>query len=131
MITIRIQTEQSVPCITPEGRLDTINSSAFDEAVRPFADNELYLVIDFSQCNYLSSTGIRILLGTFKKLKAKGGSLFISGISSEVFNVLEMAGLQSVFCFSENIEAAREEINRLKQKGCTGSEWETDRKSVV
>jgi len=33
--------------------------------------------------------------------------------------------LHSVFCFSENVEVAREKINRLRQKGCIGSEWET------
>jgi len=123
MITINIKTDQSIPCIVPEGRLDTVNSSEFDQAVMPLAEKELYLIIDFAKCNYMSSTGIRVLLGVEKKLKAKGGVLFISGISAEVFQVLEMAGLHQIFHFSDNCQSARDKIIGLKQKCLNCQEW--------
>lgn len=124
MIAITLQTEQSIPCIVPEGRLDTVNSSEFDQAVQPLAEKEIYLIIDFSKCNYMSSTGIRVLLSVEKKLKAKGGAFFISGISAEVFQVLEMAGLNHIFRFFDNCQSARDEITRLKQNSCNCKEWE-------
>ena len=124
MIEITIQKELSVSCISLEGRLDTLNSPMFDEAMRPLADAEKFLIVDLSQCIYLSSTGIRILLGTFKKLKAKGGLLFLSGLRPEIFSVLEMAGLHSVFCFSDTVQAACEEIQRTQQNECNCFEWE-------
>lgn len=125
MITINIQTEGSIPCIKPEGRLDTINSSQFSMAIQPLAESELYLVIDLSLCNYLSSTGIRILLATYKKLKAKNGILFISGIAPEVFQVLEMAGLHQFFQYSDNLQTAVSEINILKNGKTKTETWDT------
>jgi anti-anti-sigma factor len=123
MFAITTQTEQSITCIAPEGRLDTVNSSQFDAAVKSLVEKELYLIIDFSKCNYLSSTGIRVLLTAVKKLKVKGGALVISGISPEIFQVLEMAGLHQIFRFSGNCNEAVEEVNRLKQKEGKTSEW--------
>lgn len=125
MITINIQTEGSIQCIKPEGRLDTINSSQFGSAIQPLAESDLYLIIDLSLCNYLSSTGIRILLATYKKLKAKNGILFISGITPEVFQVLEMAGLHQIFQYSEDIQSAVSEIDLLKQGKSNRKTWDT------
>jgi anti-sigma B factor antagonist len=123
MFAITTQTEQSITCIAPEGRLDTVNSSQFDAAVKSLVEKELYLIIDFSKCNYLSSTGIRLLLTAVKKLKVKGGTLLISGISPEIFQVLEMAGLHQIFRFAGSCHEAVEEVNRMKNKGSESSEW--------
>jgi len=86
-------------------------------------EKENYLIIDLSQCNYLSSAGIRILLLSQKKLLARGGSLFLSGLLPEVFQVIEMAGLHQIFRRFENPEAARSEIERIKLKARGSREW--------
>lgn len=124
MITISIQSELSITCITPEGRLDTVNSSDFELAVKPLAETEVYLIMDFSKCNYMSSTGIRVLLNMEKKLKTKGGALYLSAISPEVFQVLEMAGLNQIFHFSVTCQSARNEIVKLLQKSDVCQDWE-------
>lgn len=123
MITISIQSEQSITCIFPEGRLDTVSSSEFEQAVHSFAETEVYLIMDFSKCNYMSSTGIRVLLNMEKKLKTRGGALYISAISPEVFQVLEMAGLNQIFHFSDTCQSARNEIIKLLQKSEVCQEW--------
>jgi len=53
-------------------------------------EKEEYLVIDFTDCNYLSSTGIRSLLAAEKKPDKKGGALVPAGLSAEVFQILEI-----------------------------------------
>ena len=123
MFTTTTYTDQSVACVMPDGRLDTVNSSEFDRTVLSIVQNELYLIVDFSQCNYMSSTGLRVLLSTEKRLKAKGGALYISSVPPEVFQVFEMAGLNKVFHFSSNRQIAVDEINRLKQTACNCKEW--------
>jgi anti-anti-sigma factor len=126
MFTTITYTEQSVPCVVPEGRLDTVNSSEFDRELSSIVQNELYVIVDFLHCNYMSSTGLRVLLSTEKKLKANGGALYISSVLPEVFQVFEMAGLHKVFHFSNNRQIASEEIIRLKQTVCDCKEWEAD-----
>lgn len=123
MFETTLHTEQSVTCIAPEGRLDTVNCTQFELAVKPHAEKESYLIFDMSKCNYLSSSGIRVILSAAKKLKSKGGALYIAGITPEVYQVLEMAGLHRIFLFSANCNAAAEEITRVKQKESNSSEW--------
>jgi len=118
MFEITFNTERSVPCIAPQGRIDTVNSTTFEQAVLPFTQKESFLIFDLSKCSYLSSTGIRVLLSTAKKLKAKGGELYIASIIPEVYQVLEMAGLHQIFCFSDSFQAAAETIDLIKNKAC-------------
>jgi anti-anti-sigma factor len=96
----------SVHCIRPVGRLDTVQTVLFEEAVRDVTTRKRFLVIDFSKCSYLSSSGIRVLLRTSKELGSQGGKLAVCGFSDELFRVFQIAGLESVFnLFGEVSEA--------------------------
>jgi anti-anti-sigma factor len=130
MFEITLHSEQSIPCLIPVGRIDTVNSTVFDKAVQQQTDKGQHLIIDLSRCNYLSSTGIRVLLSAFKRLKAKGGLLIIAGIMPEVFQVFEMAGLHQLFCFAENNTAAASEIYKTKHKESESSNLMFDGQKV-
>ncbi|MBP7507506.1 MAG: anti-sigma factor antagonist [Prolixibacteraceae bacterium] len=110
MFSISSQNYDSILCVIPEGRLDTINSAVFMEKMQGLVDNEKYLILDFSLCNYLSSTGIRVLLSSAKKLKATGGNLFLANVSDEVLQVIEMTGLVKVFNVSKTVSEAKNKI---------------------
>lgn len=122
MFHLSISNAGAICCVAPEGRLDTQNSSSFNDKLQELSAQEDYLIIDFTRCNYLSSTGIRTLISAAKKLGAKGGSLALSGLSKEVFQVLEMAGLHAVFHVFKDTGAAIEEILRLKKKTSQSAE---------
>ncbi len=114
MFKILTQKEGSAVCLKPEGRLDTINSTKFLEEIQLYLEMEEFLIIDFSECNYLSSTGIRALLTTAKKLNTRGGGLLLANVTGEVFQVIEMTGLKNVFEIFGNIEEARKRISDKK-----------------
>jgi anti-anti-sigma factor len=122
MFTLSIQNEGTVISVIPEGRLDTLSSSIFSEKLQPLLDQENYLIIDFSNCNYLASSGIRSLMLAAKKLNARGGALMLSNLPPEVFQVIEMTGLQKVFPVFKNQADAREEILRLKNRAGESTE---------
>ncbi|MEI6060559.1 MAG: STAS domain-containing protein [Bacteroidota bacterium] len=122
MINISITNDDAGSCIVPEGRLDTLNSSLFNEKMNILLESEEYLIIDFSKCNYLASSGIRSLITAAKKLGEKGGALLIAGLLPEVFQVLEMAGLHTIFRLFKDVSSSRDEILRLKKKASQGSE---------
>ncbi len=93
-----------------EGRLDTLNAEPFSAALQPEIEKQKYLVLDFSQCNYLSSSGIRVLITAIKSLSVQGGNLMLTHLSAEVFQVLEMAGLHTVIPIFTSNELAEEQI---------------------
>ncbi len=96
----------SVHCIRPCGRLDTVHSASFHQAVRDMTAGLHFLVVDFSECSYLSSSGIRVLLSTSRELGLQGGKLAVAGFSDELFRVFQMAGLESVFNLFHEVSEA-------------------------
>jgi len=123
MISVTVQTDQTIPLVIPAGRIDTTTTGKFEEALQPFLENENFLIIDLSKCSYLSSAGIRTLLITEKKLKAAGGSLFLCGLLPEVFQIIEMAGMLQIFRVSASVAEARSEILRLRQLADRSLKW--------
>ncbi len=55
------------------------------------------LILDFKECDYVSSAGLRVLLGTFKQMKASGGDMRLVNVGEGFRDVLENTGLDSVF----------------------------------
>lgn len=127
---ISIDNTPPAPCITIEGRFDAIRSVEFDQAIAPLLENHRHLVVDFSQCRYMSSGGIRSLMVAVKKLNPKGGKLFLSRLPVEVLQILEMAGLLSVFRIVESNEKARAEILKLEQAPCSSRDLSVGNCSV-
>lgn len=90
------------------GRLDASTSSVLEERVVSIIDGgEQYLVVDFSNLDYISSAGLRVLLMAAKKLKGRGGDVFLSGLKAHIREVFDIAGFSSIFTiFSTSAEAS-------------------------
>jgi anti-sigma B factor antagonist/stage II sporulation protein AA (anti-sigma F factor antagonist) len=56
----------------------------------------LHLLLDFTQVDYLSSAGMRVLLQVSKKLKEKKGFLLVFSASDDVAEIIRMAGFDKV-----------------------------------
>ena len=123
MLQIIIQTEHPVTVVIPKGRIDTITSADLDQSLRPLIVRESYLIMDLSQCTFLSSAGIRVFLISAKKLGAGGGGLFLCGLSPEVFQVLEMAGMIGIFRMFQTPEEAISEIERIRLLSIGSHRW--------
>ena len=54
-------------------------------------------MLDFTDCDYVSSAGIRVLLSTFKTLKQKKASMKLINVGENFKDVLESTCLDSVF----------------------------------
>ena len=126
MITITFETVRGVSVVIPNGRIDSITSSDLDHALLPLFEKENYLIIDFSQCTFLSSAGIRTLLISAKKLLASGGGLLLCELLPEIFQVLEMAGMLKVFRLHKSREDAIIEIERLRLITNGSYDWQTE-----
>ena len=80
------------------GRLDAATSpAALDALNKQINAGQLKIVLDFSKLDYISSSGLRVLLMTLKTLNAKKGRLVIYGMKAHVREVFELAGFLSYF----------------------------------
>lgn len=95
---IEVQSLKRVELITVSGRIDSSNAGDFDEALKKLTeDGEYQLVLNMSGVEYTSSAGLRALVATLRECKKHNGDLRISAPSAKVLEVLDLAGLTSLF----------------------------------
>ena len=80
-----------------EGLLDTHSAPDFEaEMNRLIEDGARRVEIDFSKIDFVTSTGLRVLLAAAKRLNRLGGGLTVSGLNKTVQEVFDIAGLGSL-----------------------------------
>lgn len=96
-----------VAVLTIAGRIDTATSPQFEEAVNEIIDKGSHnLVMDFADVEFLSSSGLRILVTTRKRLREMGGDIVLANPSQRAMDSLEIAGLNELFkSFSDREDA--------------------------
>lgn len=86
-----------------EGRLDASTAPLLETKMNEMeaAGKNLFL-LDFSKVDYLSSAGMRLLLSSTKKAKAKGGKVAFCSMSDEVMEIIKMAGFERILSIYKN-----------------------------
>ena len=95
-ITVNKVEETSVVQI--EGRLDTTNYGELEGHLSELTDNnEKSILLDLTRMEYISSSGLRILLMYLKKSKAVEGRFMLCGMSDEIRGIFEISGFVNIF----------------------------------
>lgn len=85
---------------TLSGRLDTAASSDFSRDMMPMMDDAgKHIVLDCSQLEFISSSGLRLLLMLRKQTIAQGGDITIKGVNDAVKQVFTITGFYALFNF--------------------------------
>jgi len=93
----------------------------FDFDSAPLIENELKPVLgkhpeqvlfDFSKTEYISSVGVRVLLGASRTLKEGGGKIALSSLCHQVSYILEIAGFTKIFTIFETRDKAIRHMRR-------------------
>ena len=77
------------------GRLDTITAPALDKTINEDLGDTANLVLDVKGMEYISSAGLRVLLGAQKKMQ-KIGTMKVVNVCDEVMEVFEMTGFADI-----------------------------------
>ena len=78
-----------------EGRLDTTTSPALEAALNESINGITELVFDFEKLEYISSAGLRVLLGTQKKMNVQG-KMTIRHVADEIQEVFDITGFSDI-----------------------------------
>jgi len=94
---VSTRTEGEVTIIAFAGNLDSNTSPVAQQAIDGIlAGGTKKLVVDFSALDYISSAGLRVLLGAAKKLQGSGGGLRLFGLNETVREVFEISGFAKI-----------------------------------
>ena len=94
-MTIEIKKNAEETIIEIIGRLDTTTAPALDKAINEDIGDTKNLILDLKAVPYISSAGLRVLLGAQKKMQ-KIGSMKVVHVCETVMDVLEMTGFADI-----------------------------------
>ena len=94
-MTIEIKKNAAETIIQIAGRLDTITAPALDKTINEDIGDTKNLILDMKSLEYISSAGLRVLLGAQKKM-LKIGSMKVINVCEEVMEVFEMTGFADI-----------------------------------
>ena len=82
--------------VKPEGRRDTATSPVLEKEMQQYLDGVQELTMDFSNVEYISSGGLRVLLATEQLLEEWGGSMQLIHVNEYILEVFDMVGFMDV-----------------------------------
>ncbi|MDD3050486.1 MAG: STAS domain-containing protein [Candidatus Cloacimonetes bacterium] len=101
------ETKNNCLTVNLKGRLDSNTKDIFEKDVIPVFDNPpAKIVINFSELDYISSAGLRVLLISAKKAKAVKTDLVLCGMKEFIREIFDMAGFSNIFTIVPSLEDA-------------------------
>ena len=95
---ITINKENGRLLVTLIGDFDNAASTKSQRNLSPvFECDDCDILIDCTQLEYISSSGLRILLSIFKHAHGNGHAAILKGMTDEVEEAIDMSGLLDLF----------------------------------
>lgn len=94
---IDIDSQDKVDVITVSGRVDSTTSPELSETLEERANGKKHIVLNLHGVDYMSSAGVRALVATLRTTDRHRKKMYLTQLSSRVSEVIDLAGLRSVF----------------------------------
>lgn len=93
-MTINKTKEGGKYTIALDGRLDTTTAPELEKELD--LDDTQELLFDFTDLQYLSSAGLRVLLAAQKKMNAKDGKMVVRHVNDMIMDVFDATGFVDI-----------------------------------
>ncbi len=82
--------------VTPNGRLDTATSPVLEKELSPYLDDTTNIIIDFQNVEYISSSGMRVILALEQEIEDKNGSLHLINVNDDIIEIFELVNFMNL-----------------------------------
>ena len=79
-----------------EERIDTVTAPEFENEINDELGNFDSLILDFTNLEYISSAGLRVLIATQKKLKPEDIPMVIKNVNDTISEIFRMSGFDKI-----------------------------------
>lgn len=94
--------------VSISGRLDTTNYNQLETKLMGLIDQHNdRILVECSKMDYISSSGLRILLMALKKITQVKGRFALCGLQENIQEIFEISGFTSIFEIHPTLEDAR------------------------
>lgn len=92
--------------VTIKGRLDADNAMEAEKTVNSVLEgNTNRILFDLGALDYLSSAGLRILLGAAKEMKRRDGKIVLCSLTEFVREIFEVSGFESLIPIEDSVDS--------------------------
>jgi len=106
-MTIQTERHGDACVVSVSGRLDAVTAAEYESTVRELIESgTTRIVVDFDRLNYISSAGLREIIGTAKSLTEKNGQFSVANVHGNVLSVFEMCGMESMLKIHHSVADA-------------------------
>jgi anti-anti-sigma factor len=105
--------EDGIRAFTVRGELDMNTAPELEEAMEAaLADGEASIMLDLSECEFIDSTGIALIVRAWQTLEGDEGKgrLVLCCINHQVRRLLKITGVESSISMHEQRQAALAEL---------------------
>jgi anti-anti-sigma factor len=103
--------ENEILIIAISGRLDAATAPIADETIKKTLEEHTNrLLFDLKDLEYLSSGGLRVILGAAKEMRRREGKVALAGLNKFVYEIFEVSGFQSLIPIKDTVEEGLKEL---------------------
>ena len=104
-LTTRVEGDATV--IAVGGEIDVYTAPKLREQLVELVNaGQYHLVVDMEQVEFLDSTGLGVLVGGLKRVRAHDGSLRLVCTQERILKIFRITGLTKVFPIHDSVAAA-------------------------
>jgi len=106
-VEITTQEYKRLTVVTVTGRVDSATSGDFESALHGLIEKGRFsLVLDMAGVEFLSSSGLRVMVSVLKSVRQAGGELCVAQPAAQASDAIAIAGLDALFRTFPSREAA-------------------------
>lgn len=99
--------DNDIRMIKLTGKFDNVGASEIETKLTGYCSGDnVRVIVDLSEVNFLASIGIRLLLSTAKSAANSGGKMVILNPIPDVQHILEVTGIPAIIPIYSYLESA-------------------------
>ena len=107
-LALTSRTDGDFEIIEVGGEIDVHTAPRLRETIVAAVDaGHTRLIVDVRKVDFLDSTGLGVLVGALKRVRADGGSLDIVCTQERILKIFQITGLDKVFGLHASVDEAR------------------------
>ncbi len=108
---LNVRNETKATVVEVKGKVDTLTAPEFGKYLKEQIDkNENTLIVNMTELYYMTSAGLREILGAGKMLRKKHMDILLAAPQGNIMEVFKISGFSSLFKIFDTEESALENV---------------------
>lgn len=103
-MSVFLHSKKRTLIVSVKGDFDLVCADEFRQKVDKAWDEIMgrHLLVDLTKVKFIDSSGLGVILGRFRKIKAQQGIMVLYGMNSTIRRILELSGIMSLIYVVDN-----------------------------